>query len=152
MSSDLFLTDEQEQHVIKAIARAEKQTSGEIRIHLEFNCPGDPLKRAQKIFHELGMDETRLQNGVLIYLAAEDHKAAVFAGRGIYEKVEEHFWDKVLSLLIDHFKRDEFERGIMEAVEQVGEQLRKLFPYHQKGSVNELTNEISYKDNRNHTS
>lgn len=146
MSSDLFLTDEQEQHIIQAIADAENRTSGEIRVHIETTCDIDPLERASRIFHELGMDETELQNGVLIYLAAEDHKAAVYAGKGIHKQVEEDFWHSVLNLLVDHFKKEEFEQGIAKAVTRVGSKLKDLYPY-QKGDVNELSDDISYHDN-----
>lgn len=143
MSSDLYLTEEQEQHIIEAIAEAENRTSGEIRVHIEAECSIDPLERAGRVFHELGMDETELQNGVLIYIASDDHKAAVYAGKGIHREVEDGFWDGVLNLLLDHFKKDEFEVGIANAVKRVGEKLKELFPY-QKGDLNELSDEISY--------
>lgn len=147
MSSDLYLSEEQEQHIIEAIAEAEQQTSGEIRVHIEAKCNRDPLERAARIFHELGMDQTELQNGVLIYIASEDHKVAVYAGKGIHKQVEDGFWNDVLNLLIDHFRRDNFEEGIARAVEEVGIKLREFYPY-QKGDINELTDDISYHDNR----
>lgn len=147
MSSDLYLSEEQEQHIIEAIAEAEQQTSGEIRVHIEATCNRDPLERAARIFHELGMDQTELQNGVLIYIASEDHKVAVYAGKGIHKQVEDGFWNGVLNLLIDHFRKDNFEEGIARAVEKVGVKLREFYPY-QKGDINELTDDISYHDNR----
>ncbi len=144
-----FLTKDEEQQIVEAINEAEKQTSGEIRIHIEHNCTGEPLERAARIFHDLGMDQTQRQNGVLIYIASEDHKAAVYAGRGIHSQVEEGFWSDVLRMLIEHFKKDAYEEGIEKAVYKVGDKLAELFPYHQKGNLNELSNEISYHDNQN---
>jgi len=146
MSSDLYLSEEQEQHVIDAIAEAENRTSGEIRVHLEQHCDREPLVRAARIFHELGMDQTQQQNGVLIYIATEDHQVAVYAGKGIHEQVEDGFWEDIVHLMTEHFKNDEFEKGIADAVRMVGQKLEELFPY-QKGDVNELTDEISYHDN-----
>ena len=145
MASKEFLTEEQEQQVIEAIQKAEKQTSGEIRVHIEEHCSRDPLDRAARIFHELGMDQTEQQNGVLIYIASEDHKAAVYAGQGIHQQVEEGFWSGVLDILINHFKKDAFEEGIEAAVNRVAAKLTDLFPY-QRGDVNELSNEISYRN------
>ncbi len=147
MSSDLHLTKEQEQRIVDAIAEAERHTSGEIRVHLEHHANREPLERAARIFHELGMDETELENGVLIYIATEDHKAAVYAGRGILNQVEDHFWNDVLEILISHFRKEEFEEGIAEAVREVGTKLAELFPYEEEFG-NELTNEISYHSNR----
>ncbi len=147
MSSKSFLTENQEKKVISAIAAAEQQTSGEIRVHLEYHCNTEPLERAARIFHELGMDQTQKQNGVLVYIATEDHKAAVYAGKGIHRKVEEHFWSDVLGLLVEHFKKEEYEAGIEQAVKKVGQKLRELFPYHSE-DVNELSDEISYHENK----
>lgn len=144
-----FLTKDEEQQIIDAIKKAEQQTSGEIRIHIEHHCDREPLERAARIFHELGMDQTELQNGVLIYVASEDHKAAVYAGKGIHKQVENEFWQDVLQLLIKDFKQDAYEQGIEKAIYKVGDKLAELFPYHQKGDLNELSNEISYHDNQN---
>jgi uncharacterized membrane protein len=149
MPSRQFLSEQEEQQIVEAINTAEQKTSGEIRIHLEHHCKGDALDRADQVFHNLGMDETKLQNGVLIYVATEDHKAAVYAGKGIHREVEEGFWDDVLQILISHFKQEEFEQGIEEAVHKVGNKLEELFPYHQKGDLDELSNEISFRDNKN---
>lgn len=148
MASEQFLTDEQEQRIIDAIREAEKKTSGEVRIHIEHHCEGESLQRAARIFHDLGMDQTQQQNGVLIYIATEDHKAAVYAGKGIHTQVEETFWDDVLNLLIKHFKQSEYEKGIEKAVDKVGHKLEELFPY-QRGDIDELSNDISYHSNRN---
>lgn len=147
MPARKFLSKEEEQHIIEAIAEAENNTSGEIRVHIEHHCNRDPLERAARIFHELGMDETELRNGVLIYIASEDHKAAVYAGEGIHKKVEEHFWNDVLNIIINHFKKEEFEEGIADAVVKVGEKLKELFPI-QRNDINELSDEISYHDNK----
>lgn len=146
MSTNGFLTDKQEQKIIKAIAEAENRTSGEVRVHIEHKCKRDPLERAAKIFHELGMDETELQNGVLIYIATEDHKAAVYAGKGILKQVEDGFWDGVLNIILNHFKKEEYEAGLVEAIKKVGFKLKELFPSRQD-DINELSDEISYRKN-----
>ena len=148
MASDGFLTENQEQKIIEAIKKAEQKTSADIRVHIEQNCNRDALERAARIFHELGMDQTQQQNGVLIYVASEDHKAAVYAGQGIHEQVEEGFWNDVLNVLISHFKEGAFEEGIEAAVYKVAPKLKELYPYH-RSDKNELTNEISYQQNDN---
>ena len=149
MPARQFLTEHEEQQIVNAINAAEEKTSGEIRIHLEHHCDGDALDRADHVFHDLGMDETKLQNGVLIYIATEDHKAAVYAGKGIHREVEDGFWNDVLQILINHFKKEEYEEGIEKAVHKVGHKLEELFPYHQKGDLDELSNDISFHDNKN---
>ncbi len=143
MSDDIFLTEQDEQKIIEAIAEAENNTSAELRVHLEERCKKDPLQRAAKVFHKLGMDQTELQNGVVIYIAVEDHKAAVFAGNGIYSQTEENYWQDILNIIINHFKKGEFEQGLEKAVLKVGEKLKELYPV-QEDDINELEDEISY--------
>jgi uncharacterized membrane protein len=63
-----FLTSVQEQEIIEAIRLAEKDTSGEIRVHLEKSTEKDAIERAKEVFYFLKMDETKLQNGVLFYI------------------------------------------------------------------------------------
>jgi uncharacterized membrane protein len=147
MATNNFLTEAQERQVIKAIEKAEQQTSGEVRVHIEHHCKVDPLERADRIFHDLGMDQTELQNGVLIYIASDDHKAAVYAGKGIFNKVETDFWSDVLHILTEHFKKGEYEKGIVDAITKAGAKLFDLFPY-QKADIDELSNDISYHDNK----
>ncbi len=83
MPARKFLTEEQEERIIDAITRAEADTTGEIRVHIEFDCKGDPLKRAAKLFHRLKMDRTRRRNGVLLYIASKARKVAVYGDSGI---------------------------------------------------------------------
>lgn len=78
-----FLTKEEEQQIVAAICMAEKNTSGEIRVHLEKTTSLDPYDRALEVFHELKMDETELQNGVLIYVAVKDRNFVICGDKGI---------------------------------------------------------------------
>ncbi|MDD3722298.1 MAG: TPM domain-containing protein, partial [Lutibacter sp.] len=81
-----FLTPEQEQAIIKAIEVAEKNTSGEIRVHIERNTELPPLERALEVFHLLEMEKTELRNGVLFYVAVESKKFAILGDEGIHTK------------------------------------------------------------------
>lgn len=145
MADNTFLTKQQEQRVIDAIAEAENKTSGELRVHLEDHCKKNPLKRAVHIFKKLGMSQTERQNGVVIYIAVEDRKAAVFGGKGINSRVDENYWYDVLNIIITHFKKSEFEQGLAKAVNKVGNKLKEIYPV-QTDDVNELSDEISYGD------
>lgn len=143
MADKSFLTKKQEQRVVDAIVRAENKTSGEVRIHLEDECEEEPLKRAARVFHKLGMSQTKLQNGVVIYIAVEDRKAAVFGGKGIHNRVEDNYWSDVLNIILIHFKKGDYEQGLVQAIDTVGDKLKEFFPVG-ADDVNELTDEISY--------
>ena len=137
-----FLTPGQEKEIVEAIIQAEKQTSGEIRVHIEKTSNGDVNERAHNVFHLLKMDETELQNGVLIYVAVEDRSFVICGDKGIDKVVPENFWDKTKEVIENKFKNGNFKNGIMEGVLMAGEQLKHFFPF-TINDRNELDNEIS---------
>lgn len=137
-----FLTADEEQDIVEAIRVAELNTSGEIRVHIEKTCKGDATNRALDLFHTLKMDNTKLQNAVLIYLAIEDKTFVIYGDKGINDVVEKNFWDSTKNTMQSHFKQGHFKQGLIEGVLKSGEQLKRYFPYSDSDS-NELTNEIS---------
>ena len=95
MSTNKFLSKEEEQQVVQSIQSAEHQTSGEIRVHIESVCKGNVLDRAAWLFKSLKMHETAQRNGVLIYLSTSDRKFAIIGDAGINAVVPAGFWDDV---------------------------------------------------------
>lgn len=143
MSSNLFLSQEEEKQVVEAIRQAELQTSGEIRVHIESACSGNVLDRAAWLFKSLKMDKTDQRNGVLIYLSVKDRKFAIIGDAGINAVVPAGFWDEARDLMISHFSKGELVEGFILGIEKAGEQLKEFFP-HRKNDLNELSNEISF--------
>ncbi|WP_348798396.1 TPM domain-containing protein [Flavobacterium adhaerens] len=137
-----FLTPEQEQEIVEAIRTAEKNTSGEIRVHIEKTTSLDPYDRAMEVFHDLRMDETQLQNGVLIYVAVEDKTFVICGDKGINDLVEPDFWDCTRDAMVSQFKKGDFKQGLVDGILRAGERLKKYFPW-QEGDTDELSNEIS---------
>lgn len=89
-----YFTEENKLQIANAIRVAELNTSGEIRIHIEKFCKGDVLDQAAYVFEKLEMHKTELRNGVLFYLAIEDHKFAILGDAGINQKVSDNFGKK----------------------------------------------------------
>lgn len=137
-----FLSAQDEQQVIEAIKTAEKNTSGEIRVHLENNTNLPPLVRAKEVFWHLNMDQTKFQNGVLFYIAVESKQFAIYGDRGIYHQVSKDFWDDEKDIVTSHFAKKQNAKGLVVAIEKVGEKLKQLFPI-TADDTNELSNEIS---------
>ncbi len=137
-----FLTANEEQEIVKAIVEAEKNTSGEIRVHIEPHSHTNHFKRAQEVFHYLKMDKTKEGNGVIIYIAVNDRKFVIYGDKGIDRVVPENFWDNTKNILENHFKKGNFKQGIIEAVLMAGKELQIHFPWH-PNNTNELSNEVS---------
>ena len=137
-----FLSKAEEQEIVLAIVEAEKNTSGEIRVHIEEHTEKLPLEWAQEVFFKLKMDETQDRNGVLFYVCVSDKKFAIIGDKGINEAVESDFWDCTKDTVIANFKEGNFKKGLVEGILRAGERLKKYFPF-QSDDTNELSNEIS---------
>ncbi|THV57324.1 TPM domain-containing protein [Flagellimonas alvinocaridis] len=137
-----FLTAEEEQEIINAIIAAEKNTSGEVRVHIEATSKIDHFSRAQQLFHFLKMDNTKEANGVLIYVAVDDKKFVIYGDKGIDRAVSKGFWDTTKDTMASHFKNGNFKQGIVEGVLTAGKELEAHFPW-DHNDTNELSDAIS---------
>jgi len=137
-----FLTADDESAIVEAIRIAEKQTSGELRVHIEKTYDGDHFDRALELFHLLKMDNTKQENGVLIYVAVEDRNFVIYGDKGINDVVPDNFWESTRDVMQQQFKKGDFKQGLVDGVLKAGEQLRKHFPW-DKTDTNELSDEIS---------
>ncbi|MBD3306648.1 TPM domain-containing protein [candidate division KSB3 bacterium] len=138
-----LLTDDNKSRILAAIQRAETNTSGEIRVHIERTAKKQaPLDRAVEVFHELGMQDTELRNGVLVYVALDDRQFAIIGDEGINQKVGEQFWEQEKDRMTEYFQQGDIIGGIVYFIDQIGSKLQAYFPY-QADDVNELSDDIS---------
>lgn len=137
-----FLTLKEEEEIVEAIRIAECDTSGEIRVHIERNCDIDVYERALDVFHILKMDNTKEQNGVLIYVAVDNKSFVIFGDQGINNIVGADFWNSTRDKIASQFKIGQFKQGIIDGVAEAGKVLSKHFPW-EHGDRNELDNAIS---------
>ena len=137
-----FITEEDEKEIVVAIQQAEKETSGEIRIHIEKSSKIDYFDRAKEVFHQLKMDNTKLGNGVLIYLAIEDRNFVILGDYGINNVVPDNFWESTKTKMLSHFKKGDFKQGLIDGVLMAGKQLQQHFPW-DSDDKNELSDHIS---------
>ena len=143
MGASNFFSKEQKNSITDAIKGAELNTSCEIRIHIESKCKVDALDRASQIFSKLQMHKTEQRNGVLFYVAINDHKLAILGDVGINTKVSDNFWDTINSTIISLFKDGNYTEGLTQGITMAGEQLKIHFPY-QADDINELSDDISF--------
>jgi uncharacterized membrane protein len=137
-----FLTAKQEEEIIEAIRLAESETSGEIRVHIEQQCGIDVYERALEVFHLLKMDNTKQQNGVLIYVAVDNKSFVIFGDQGINNSVANDFWNSTRDKIATQFKSSNFKQGLIDGIKEAGKVLSQHFPW-EHGDRNELDNTIS---------
>jgi uncharacterized membrane protein len=141
-----FLALLDQPRIVAAVGAAERETSGEIRIHIEPKAiGGDARYVAERTFERLGMTKTALRNGVLLFIASEERVFAIVGDKGIDEKVPAGFWDSIAEKLTLRFGSGEFTEGIVEAIMAAGQQLKTYFPC-AADDVNELSDDIDISD------
>jgi len=126
----------------QAIAHAEEQTSGEIRVYVEEKTSGEVLDRAAEVFEKLEMHKTALRNGVLFYLAIKDRKFAILGDAGINAKVGQDFWKEIKETMVEFLKKEQHDSALEVGIQMAGKALSAHFPYDAKTDTNELSNEI----------
>ena len=146
MTQKEFLDMLDQPRIVAAIGAAERETSGEIRIHIQPKATGGDVRYvAERTFERLGMTKTALRNGVLLFIATEEQRFVILGDKGIDEKVPAGFWDEIAAKLTIRFKNGEFTEGIVEAITAAGQQLKTYFP-RAEDDVNELTDEIDVSE------
>lgn len=141
-----FFSENEREAVEAAIAEAEQNTSGEIRVHLvrSFKKHEEPMAAGKKIFEKLGMTQTAERNGVLFLLELKHHHFVILGDKGIDEKVEDDFWESIKEEVLSEFRKDDFAQGLVNGILHCGEKLKEFFPY-QADDSNELPDSISHE-------
>lgn len=125
---EAFLTHEEEQEIISAIRIAEKNTSGEIRVHIEASSEKEHYERSLEVFHLLKMDNTKDANAVLIYVAVNDKKFVIYGDKGIDKVVPKEFWNSTKDVMQNHFKNGDFKHGIVDGVFKSRRRITRTLP------------------------
>ena len=141
-----YFPKESMQRIENAIAASEKSHFGEICFVVESNLHAFDIvrkvsakKRAIEVFSEFHVWDTVQNNGVLIYLLLADHDFEIVADRGIHHHVGNEGWEQISREMEKHFKRGDFELGVLHGIAQITEHLDRHFPL-DKENVNELSN------------
>jgi uncharacterized membrane protein len=140
-----FFTAEEKQQIVEAVKKAERMTSGEVRVFVESRCSYmDAIDRAAEIFFQLRMNATDDRNAVLVYAALKDHQLAIFADEEIYKRAGSEYWNTEVKKMISSFNKENYAEGIQTVVEDIGEALTQHFPFNNATDKNELPDDIVF--------
>ena len=140
-----FIPSEGQRRIADALTAAERNTTGEICVHVTPRCRGNVMKRATRTFNRLHLYTTRRRNAVLIFVAYEDRKFAILGDTAINDVVPEGFWDAEVEELGRFLKAGRQVDGLCEIIAHIGERLSQYFPG-ERDDENELSNEVTFDD------
>jgi uncharacterized membrane protein len=119
----------------QAIADTEKTHGGEIRVALEASLePAElfrdlaPRERALQAFAQLGVWDTELNNGVLIYVLWADHDVEIVADRGFNGRVSAQQWSDVCQRMEQLFSQGAAAQAIIAGIQAAGALISQHFP------------------------
>jgi uncharacterized membrane protein len=135
-----------DERIRAAIAAAEKQTSGEIRVSVSRFFWGNVRHAAEKAFTRLGMRATKDRNGILFFVVPSRRAFAIIGDEGIHQKVGQEFWEKLVGAMAADFMAGKFNEGLIQAIEAAGRSLGAHFPFQGEKDVNELSDDIDFDD------
>jgi uncharacterized membrane protein len=130
--------------IAREIGESEKRHGGEIRFavescfHMRWLMAGlTPHERARRVFAELGVWDTELNSGVLIYVLLAERHIEIIADRGYRGRVRDAEWATICSEMQKEFRVGEFDTGAISGIRQVANLIGKHFP-RQASDRNEL--------------
>ncbi len=119
----------------RAIAETEKTHGGEVRIALEASLdPAElfsdltPRQRALQAFAQLGVWDTELNNGVLIYVLWADHDVEIVADRGYNGRVTAQEWSGVCHRMEQLFSQGAAAQAAIAGIQAAGALIARHFP------------------------
>ena len=129
--------------LVEAIKKAEDQSTGEIRVHIDSTSEENNAKTAWEVFKSLGMDKTQERNAVLFHVNFEQKYLTIIGDKGIHEKVQQKFWNNLHDKITQAFSETKYFEGLQNAILETGYELKKFFPIEGE-NPNELPNEITF--------
>ncbi|QOW24088.1 TPM domain-containing protein [Lysobacter sp. H23M47] len=134
-SSRRWFPDPVMARIATAIAAGEQRHSGELCFAVE---PALKLRavlagvsareRARELFGQLGVWDTRDNNGVLLYLLLAEHRIEVVADRGFDGRVEPAQWRQACGLIEQHLQAGDAEAAILGGVDALSTLMAGAFP------------------------
>lgn len=119
----------------QAITDTEKTHGGEIRVALEASLePGElfsdptPRERALQAFAQLGVWDTEMNNGVLIYVLWADRDVEIVADRGFNGRVSAPEWSDVCHRMERLFSQGEAASAVISGIQATGLLIARHFP------------------------
>lgn len=128
--------------VERAIADAERVTSGELVVSIAPFFLGRVQRAAERAFARLHVGHTRERNGVLFFVVPARRQLVILGDEGIHRAVGQAFWEDLVGAVTAKFHDGDLTGGLVEAIAEVGRRLAATFPHDAAQDRNELPDAV----------
>ena len=146
-SAHRFFNKKDRLEIAQAVQQAEKGHVGEIQVVIEGHIPcsqayhQNTRLRAQQLFAELGVWDTELNSGVLLYLNLCERKVEIVIDRGLKNATQTETWNKICQNIVVTLAQKEYLRAVIGGVNEIGQVLDQYYVKTDLYEENELPNE-----------
>jgi uncharacterized membrane protein len=121
------VTPDDRERIARAIAEAERGTTGRIVVRWLARGGHDAFEHAKREFESAGLHRHPARNAALILVAPRAKSYAVIGDSALHARVGDTFWRRVVDEMRASFARDDIPGGILHAVRQIGNALHEHF-------------------------
>ena len=145
-ASKRFFNQQDQYAIAQAVTEAEQGHVGEIQVVIEGHMPAreayylDTRGRAKQLFAELGVWDTELNSGILLYLNLCDRKVEIVIDRGIRQATTQQVWDEVCQCIIEKMSQQQYRQALVDAVTEIGTILDQFYANKIEDKADELSN------------
>jgi uncharacterized membrane protein len=143
-----FLSTKESKAIESLIGESEKQHSGEIVFVVEDSLPISAVlkrttarERAIEVFSMLGIWDTELNNGILLYVLLADKSFEILADRGVMQKIDAKKLEDIRTQIESSLAQKRCFEGIADGISALTQILIHHFP-RLSGDTNELDNAV----------
>ena len=146
-STHRYFNKQDRMHIANAVQQAEKGHVGEIQVVIEGHIPcsqayhQNTRLRAQQLFAELGVWDTELNSGVLLYLNLCERKVEIVIDRGLKNATQAETWNEICQNIIVNLTQKQYLRAVTGGVNEIGQILDQYYVKTDLYDENELPNE-----------
>ena len=146
-SAHRYFSKQDRLEIAKVVQQAEHGHVGEIQVVIEGHIPcsqayhQNTRLRAQQLFAELGVWDTELNSGVLLYLNLCEHKVEIVIDRGLKNATQTETWNKICQNIVVTLAQKEYLRAVIGGVNEIGQVLDQYYVKTDLQDQNEISNE-----------
>ncbi|WP_410212003.1 TPM domain-containing protein [Aquirhabdus sp.] len=129
----------------QAVKAAEAGHAGEIKVVIEGHLPLNTALfqgatgRARDLFASLGVWDTELNSGVLLYINLCEHRVEIVADRGINAKIAPDRWLTICQQITAKLGDNKHQHGVVLGIELIGQTLLEFYTVLDSEAGNELS-------------
>lgn len=146
-SAHRYFNKQDRAEIAKAVQQAEKGHVGEIQVVVEGHIPcsqayhQNTRLRAQQLFAELGVWDTELNSGVLLYLNLCERKVEIVIDRGLKNATPIETWNRICQSIVLLLAQKHYLQAVNNGVAEIGQVLDQYYVKTEPNDQNELPNE-----------